>query len=41
MPPGSALGPVLFIAYIKILLDEIESLNLFPFTDDNKLFRNN
>ena len=39
MASGSVLGPVLFVAYINVLLDEIESSETFPFADDNKLFR--
>ena len=39
IPQGSVLGPVLFVAYINVLLDEIESSETFPFADDNKLFR--
>ena len=36
---GSVLGPVLFVAYINTLPDEIESSEIFLFSDDNKPFR--
>ena len=36
---GSVLGPVLFIAYINTLPDEIKNSDIFLFADDNKLFR--
>ena len=39
VPQGSVLGPVLFIAYINTLPDEIESSEILLFADDNKLFR--
>ena len=37
---GSTLGPLLSVAYINTLPDEIESCDMFFFADDNKLFRN-
>ena len=40
VPLGSVLCPVLFVAYINTLTDEIESSDIFVFADDNKLFRN-
>ena len=40
VPQGSALSPVLFVAYINTLPDEIETSDIFLFADDNKLFRN-
>ena len=39
VPQGSALSPVLFVAYINTLPDEIESSEIFLFAGDNKLFR--
>ena len=39
VPQGSVLSPVLFVAYINTLTDEIESSEIFLFADDNKLFR--
>ena len=34
---GSALGPLLFVAYINTLPDEHESSDIFLFVDNNKL----
>ena len=39
VPQGSVLGPMLFIACINTLPDEIESSEILLFADDNKLFR--
>ena len=39
VPQGSALSPVLFVAYINTLPDEIESSEIFLFSDNNKPFR--
>ena len=40
VPQESVVDPVLFVAYINTLPDEIESSDIFLFADDNKLFRN-
>ena len=39
MPQGSDLGRILFVIYIKTLIEIVKYLDLFLFADDNKLFK--
>ena len=38
IPPGSVLGPILFVIYINDLPDNIQS-NCYMFADDTKVFK--
>ena len=39
VPQGSVLERILFVIYIKTLIEIVKYLDLFLFVDDNKLFK--